>query len=105
MQYSGSVRMCGLFLVSFARWYRSWASLMRPYRMGTAQEGLENEGELQSWFLARMNRFLLSKGRKLMGWDEILEGGLVPGSTVMSWRVSNLCMARRALSWHGMLPP
>mmetsp|Transcript_482 Transcript_482/g.1260 ORF Transcript_482/g.1260 Transcript_482/m.1260 type:complete len:527 (-) Transcript_482:25-1605(-) len=50
------------------------------------QEGLENEGELQSWFLARMNRFLVSKGRKLVGWDEILEGGLVPGATVMSWR-------------------
>lgn len=49
-------------------------------------EGLENEGELQSWFLGRMNKFLQSKGRKLMGWDEILEGGLVDGATVMSWR-------------------
>ena len=41
---------------------------------------------LQSWFVAQMDAFLTSRGRRLVGWDEILEGGLAPGATVMSWR-------------------
>jgi hexosaminidase len=49
-------------------------------------EGLKDEHELQSWFVQRMEKFLASKGRKLIGWDEILEGGLAPEATVMSWR-------------------
>lgn len=49
-------------------------------------EGLHNEHELQSWFIARMDKYLTSKGRRLIGWDEILEGGLAPEATVMSWR-------------------
>ncbi|PXX27309.1 family 20 glycosylhydrolase [Arenibacter sp. ARW7G5Y1] len=51
-----------------------------------AAEGLDNVEELQSYFIQRMERFLSSKGRTLLGWDEILEGGLAPGATVMSWR-------------------
>jgi hexosaminidase len=50
------------------------------------QLGLKNEEELQSWFIQQMDKFLTSKGRRLLGWDEILEGGLAPGATVMSWR-------------------
>lgn len=49
-------------------------------------EGLKTEEELQSYFIKRMERFISSKGRTLIGWDEILEGGLAPGATVMSWR-------------------
>jgi len=49
-------------------------------------EGLKNEHELQSYFIRRMEEFILSKGRRLIGWDEILEGGLAPQATVMSWR-------------------
>lgn len=49
-------------------------------------EGLANETELQSWFIKRMEHFLNEHGRKLIGWDEILEGGLAPEATVMSWR-------------------
>ncbi len=49
-------------------------------------EGLENEEELQSYFIRRMEKFIVSKGRRLIGWDEILEGGLAPEATVMSWR-------------------
>jgi len=48
--------------------------------------GLKDEHELQSYFIKRMDTFLTSKGRRLIGWDEILEGGLAPGATVMSWR-------------------
>ncbi len=49
-------------------------------------EELENVEELQSYFIKRMERFISSKGRRLIGWDEILEGGLAPQATVMSWR-------------------
>jgi hexosaminidase len=48
--------------------------------------GLKDEHELQSWFIQRIEKFLNSKGKKLIGWDEILEGGLAPNATVMSWR-------------------
>ncbi len=48
--------------------------------------GLVNEEELQSYFIRRMDQFLTAHGRRLIGWDEILEGGLAPGATVMSWR-------------------
>ncbi len=51
-----------------------------------AREGLKDDHELQSYFIRRMERFLSSHGRRLIGWDEILEGGLAPGATVMSWR-------------------
>ncbi|TDU43051.1 hexosaminidase [Gelidibacter sediminis] len=49
-------------------------------------EGLANVEELQSYFIKRMERFISSHDRKLIGWDEILEGGLAPEATVMSWR-------------------
>jgi len=49
-------------------------------------EGLANAEELQSYFIKRMEKFINSKGKKLVGWDEILEGGLAPDATVMSWR-------------------
>lgn len=50
------------------------------------KEGLKDEDELQSYFIKRVERFIVSKKRKLIGWDEILEGGLAPEATVMSWR-------------------
>jgi hexosaminidase len=48
--------------------------------------GLTTEEELQSWFVRRLDDHLTSRGRRLFGWDEILEGGLAPGATVASWR-------------------
>jgi hexosaminidase len=51
-----------------------------------ADEGLADEHELQSYFITRIDKFLTKRGRRLIGWDEILEGGLAPGATVMSWR-------------------
>lgn len=50
------------------------------------REGLQDEHELQSYFIKRIEKFLLSKNRRLIGWDEILEGGLAPAATVQSWR-------------------
>jgi hexosaminidase len=48
--------------------------------------GLKDEHELQSWFIRQMDAFLTSHGRRLVGWDEILEGGLAENAVVMSWR-------------------
>jgi hexosaminidase len=48
--------------------------------------GLKNEEELQSWFIRQFDDFLTARGRRLIGWDEILEGGLASNATVMSWR-------------------
>jgi hexosaminidase len=50
------------------------------------KEGLKDEHELQSWFITRMEKYINAHGKKLIGWDEILEGGLAPEATVMSWR-------------------
>ena len=49
-------------------------------------ENLKDEHELQSYFIQRMEKYLNSKGRTIIGWDEILEGGLAPNAIVMSWR-------------------
>ncbi|NPA35939.1 MAG: beta-N-acetylhexosaminidase [Chlorobi bacterium] len=49
-------------------------------------EGLKNEHELQSYFIRRIEKFFNAHGRQIIGWDEILEGGLAPKATVMSWR-------------------
>ena len=50
------------------------------------ENNLKNEHELQSYFISRIEKYLNSKGRNIIGWDEILEGGLAPNATVMSWR-------------------
>ena len=50
------------------------------------EEHLKDEHELQSYFIQRIEKFVNSKGRKIIGWDEILEGGLAPNAAVMSWR-------------------
>ncbi|WP_158800041.1 beta-N-acetylhexosaminidase [Pedobacter sp. L105] len=54
-----------------------------------ASKGLKNVEELQSYFVKRLEKILQSKGKKLIGWDEILQGGLAPSATVMSWRGMN----------------
>jgi hexosaminidase len=50
------------------------------------REGLKDEHELQSYFIRRIEKFINANGRNIIGWDEILEGGLAPNATVMSWR-------------------
>jgi hexosaminidase len=58
-----------------------------PYCQKKMREnGLKDEKELQSYFVKRLEKMLETKGKKLIGWDEILEGGLAPNATVMSWR-------------------
>ena len=53
------------------------------------EEGLKDEHELQNYFITRIEKYLNSKGKQIIGWDEILEGGLAPNATVMSWRGIN----------------
>ena len=50
------------------------------------REKLKDEHELQSYFITRMEKYINAKGKQIIGWDEILEGGLAPNATVMSWR-------------------
>ena len=63
------------------QWRESPAAQARMHALG-----LKDEEELQSFFVGRMDAFLSARGRRLIGWDEILEGGLAPGAAVMSWR-------------------
>jgi hexosaminidase len=51
-----------------------------------AKENLKDENEVQSYFIRRMEKFINSKGKRIIGWDEILEGGVAPDATIMSWR-------------------
>lgn len=70
------------------------------------EEGLTDVDQLQSYFIHRIERFLNSRGRKLLGWDEILDGGLAPNATVMSWRgteggIKAMQMGHRAIMTPG----
>lgn len=66
--------------------YKGWWDQCRRCKRRMQEEGLRNVDELQSYFIRRMDEFLTARGRRLIGWDEILEGGLAPNATVMSWR-------------------
>ncbi|NEC68207.1 beta-N-acetylhexosaminidase [Streptomyces sp. SID9727] len=63
------------------QWRRSPAAQARIKELGLA-----DEDELQSWFIRHFDTWLTARGRRLIGWDEILEGGLAPGAAVSSWR-------------------
>lgn len=63
------------------QWKRSPAAQARIKELGLA-----DEDELQSWFIRHFDTWLTERGRRLIGWDEILEGGLAPGAAVSSWR-------------------
>lgn len=69
------------------------------------KEGLGDEDELQSYFVKRIEQFLISKGRKLIGWDEILEGGLAPEATVMSWQGFEGGIAAARSGHHAVMTP
>jgi len=64
-------------------------------------EGLATEHELQSYFVRRIEKFLNAHGKRLIGWDEILEGGLPPNATVMSWRGidGGIAAATSGMTW------
>ena len=62
-----------------------WESCANCQRV-IQENGLADEHELQSYFITRIEAFINGKGKQIIGWDEILEGGLAPNATVMSWR-------------------
>lgn len=64
---------------------QSWKTCPKCQRR-MADEGMTHVDELQSYLIRRIEAFLNRHGRRLLGWDEIMEGGLAPGATVMSWR-------------------
>jgi hexosaminidase len=68
-------------------------------------EGLKTEEELQSWFVGRIEKFLNSKGKRVIGWDEILEGGLAPNAAVMSWRGTEGGLAAAKQGHYAVMTP
>jgi len=67
--------------------------------------GLKDEHELQSWFMSRIGRFLATHGRKMIGWDEILEGGIPKDATIMSWRGTAGAIAAAKAGHDSVLSP
>lgn len=70
-----------------------------------ADNQLKDVNELQSYFIKRLEKMLQQKGKKLMGWDEILEGGLAPNATVMSWRGMEGGIAAAKANHHVVMSP
>ena len=68
-------------------------------------EGLRNAEELQSYFMRRIEKVVAAQGRRMVGWDEILEGGLAPGATVMSWRGTKGGLAAAKLGHDVVMAP
>jgi len=66
---------------------------------------LKDEEGLQSYFIRRMEQFVNSKGRSIIGWDEILEGGLAPNATIMSWRGEKGGIAAAQQNHHVIMTP
>lgn len=66
---------------------------------------LKDEDELQSYFIHRMEKFVNQKGRDIIGWDEILDGGLAPNATVMSWRGEKGGIAAAKQNHHVIMTP
>ena len=70
-----------------------------------SEEGLANEAELQSYFMKRIERWLNGHGRKIIGWDEILQGGITRSATIMSWRGTKGGIAAAALGNRVIMSP
>ena len=67
--------------------------------------GLKDEMELQSWFITRIGKHISDKGRRMIGWDEILEGGIAPDATIMSWRGLDGAVAAAKMGHDTVLSP
>jgi|WetSurMetagenome_2_1015567.scaffolds.fasta_scaffold51418_2 hexosaminidase len=74
-------------------------------RQRMKDENLKNTDELQSYFIKRVEKILKSKGKQLIGWDEILDGGLAPEATVMSWRGSKGGIAAATMQHNVVMCP
>ena len=83
---------------------QAWKSCERC-QVRMLQEGLSGVDELQSYFIHRIEAFLNAHGRKLLGWDEILDGGLAPNATVMSWRGTEGGMKAISMGHRAIMTP
>lgn len=81
-----------------------WENCSHCQGLIKAQE-LADEHELQSYFITKIEAYLNSKGRQIIGWDEILEGGLAPNATVMSWRGTQGAVAAAKTGHQVILSP
>ena len=70
-----------------------------------AEQGLRSEQELQSYFIGEMCKFIRSRGRRMIGWDEILEGGLAEGAAVMSWHGDTGAVAAAGAGHDSVMAP
>ena len=82
----------------------SWAEC-DDCRRRMQEEGLESVDELQSYMIHRIEAWLNERGRQIIGWDEILEGGLAPNATVMSWRGEEGGLAAAAAGHNVVMSP
>ncbi len=69
------------------------------------REHLKDENELESYFVRRIEKFLNSRGKQIIGWDEILEGGLAPNAAVMSWRGTEGGISAAKMKHHVIMTP
>jgi hexosaminidase len=76
-----------------------------PVQARMRELGVADEAKLQSWFVRRIEEFLGAHGRRLIGWDEILEGGIAPRATVMSWRGIDGAVAAARAGHDAVLSP
>ena len=83
----------------------SVARIRRACRARMRELGVTDEHALQSYFMQRIEKYLNAHGRRLIGWDEILEGGLAPNATVMSWRGIDGAVAAAAAGHDAVLAP
>jgi hexosaminidase len=67
--------------------------------------GLKDEDQLQSWFMSRIGKFLSAHGREMIGWDEILQGGIPEDATIMSWQGTNGAIAAAKAGHDSVLSP
>lgn len=68
-------------------------------------EGLKDEEELQSYFISRIEKFINSKGRKIIGWNEIMQGGLAPNAAIMSWGASGTAVSAAKQKHYSVMCP
>lgn len=85
--------------------YKGFWSKCADCQKRIKDNGLKDVNELQSYFIKRLEKILQQKGKKLMGWDEILEGGLAPNASVMSWRGMDGGIAAAKANHHVVMSP
>ncbi len=83
---------------------RYWAECPKCQKL-MKEEGIEDVSALQSYFSSRVDKIIRSKNKKMIGWDEIIEGGLVPDATVMSWRGIEGGITAASTGHHAVMSP